>query len=430
MKIAINAQRSPNSGAGGVESVLIALVSALGKLEDGNEEYIVIGPWEDTDWLKPCMGPNQRLVRGPRPEGEERPFENVPAWLRPAARSAHKWLYDFVNPSPNGFQVPLSNGFYESLDCDVIHFPDQRFTICALPSVYNPHDLQHLHYPQFFTPNILRWRESVYPTGCHYARVIVAGSQWVKNDLTEQYGINPKKVQVIPWGAPTQAVPEPTQELLQTVARKYNLPASFAFYPAMLWEHKNHLRLLDALTFLRNQKGLTVNLVCTGNLQSAFWPKIKQHIQELNLSSQAQFLGMVSSQELRAIYKLSQFVIVPTLFEAASGPVFEAWYEGVPAACSTVTSLPEQAGNAAFLFDPFSIEAIADVLQHMTTDPLLRQDLVEKGRKRLGDFNWERTAKAYRAVYRRAAGRPLSEEDQFLLNWDWMRNPKPVDLEA
>ena len=77
-----------------------------------------------------------------------------------------------------------------------------------------------------------------------------------------------------------------------------------------------------------------------------------------------------------------------------------------------------------------SSDLIADVLQHMTTDPLLRQDLVEKGRKRLGDFNWERTAKAYRAVYRRAAGRPLSEEDQFLLNWDWMRNPKPVDLEA
>jgi glycosyltransferase involved in cell wall biosynthesis len=138
---------------------------------------------------------------------------------------------------------------------------------------------------------------------------------------------------------------------------------------------------------------------------------------------------MVSSEELRAIYKLAQFVIVPTLFEAASGPVFEAWYEGVPAACSTVTSLPEQAGDAALLFDPLSVEAIAEALQRMATDKNLRDELREKGRTRLLDFSWERTAKAYRAVYRRVANRPLSEEDRSLLNWDWMRTPKPAKEE-
>jgi len=430
LHIAINAQRPPNSGNGGVESVLIGLVSALGKLDDGKEEYIIIGPWENTDWLKPYMGPNQRLVQGPKPESEERPFESIPFWSRPLARRVHKLVYNFVNPDSTGSQVPLSNGYYESLGCDVIHFPDQRFTLCALPSIYNPHDLQHLHYPQFFTPSTLRWRESFSQAGCHFARVVVAGSQWVKNDLIEQYGLAPNKIQVIPWGAPTQAISEPTPELLKDVKSKYNLPSAFAFYPAMLWEHKNHLRLLDALAALRDQKGLTVRLVCTGNLQSAFWLKIKQHIEKLNLNSQVQFLGMVSYQELRAIYKLSQFVIVPTLFEAASGPVFEAWYEGISVACSTVTSLPEQARDAALLFDPFSVQAIADAVQRLTTDERLRLDLVEKGQRRLMDFDWERTAKAYRAVYRRAAGRPLSEEDCQLLCWDWMQNPKLIIKET
>ncbi|MFZ5919809.1 MAG: glycosyltransferase family 4 protein [Chloroflexota bacterium] len=430
LHIAINAQRSPNGGAGGVESVLIGLVSALGRLEDGDEEYIIIGPWENPDWLKPYMGPNQRLMRGPKPEDDQRPFETVPAWLRSAARSVHKWLYDFVNPPSNGFNVPLSKGFYENLGCDVIHFPDQRFTLCALPSVYNPHDLQHLHYPQFFKPSLIQWRESVYQAGCHYARVVVAGSQWVKNDLVEQYGLSPEKIQVIPWGAPTWAIAEPTQELLQSMREKYNLPSEFAFYPSMLWEHKNHLRLLAALAELRDQERLTVRLVCTGNLQSTFWPTIRQSIEKLNLDSQVQFLGMVSPEELRAIYKLSQFVIVPTLFEAASGPVFEAWYEHVPVACSTVTSLPEQAGNAALLFDPFSIEEIANAVQRMATDEQLRDSLRKRGRHRLMDFSWERTAKAYRAVYRRAAGRPLSEEDRQLLSWDWMRNPQRIDAET
>lgn len=430
IKIAINAQRTPNSGVGGVESALIGLASALGKLEDGGEEYILVGPWENPDWLQPYMGPNQRLVRGPKPEDKQRPFATVPAWLRPAVRRVHKWLYDFVNPPPNGFQVPLSNGFYENLGCNVIHFPDQRFTLCALPSVYNPHDLQHLHYPQFFTPGTIHWREGIYQAGCHYARIVVAGSQWVKNDIIEQYGVNPNKIQVIPWGSPTQALSEPTEENLQSVRKKYNLPDVFAFYPAMLWEHKNHLRLLDALAYLRDQKGVKVNLVCTGNLQSAFWQKIKAHLEELNLQSQSQFLGMVAVDELRAVYKLSQFVIVPTLFEAASGPVFEAWYEEIPVACSTVTSLPEQAGDAALLFDPLSVDAIAEALQRMATNEILRDELRQKGKQRLMDFSWKRTAKAYRAVYRRAAGRPLSEEDRMLLNWDWMRDQKPANLET
>ena len=134
-------------------------------------------------------------------------------------------------------------------------------------------------------------------------------------------------------------------------------------------------------------------------------------------------------EELRAIYKLSKFVIVPSLFEAASAPVFEAWYEGVPVACSTVTSLPEQAGDAALLFDPYSVDAIANTVRRMATDERLRRELTHKGRRRLMDFSWERTAKAYRAVYRLAAKRPLTEEDRWLLSSDWMQNPKRMNEE-
>lgn len=426
LRVAINAQRASVSGSGGVESVLIGLVSALGKLQDGDEEYIIIGPWENPDWLAPYLGSNQKLVRGPEPENEkQRPFKSIPVLFRPLARQLHTWLYEFVNLPSYVTPIPISTGYYEKLGCDVIHFPDQRFTLCALPTVYNPHDLQHLHYPQFFSASVLRWRESIYRAGCNYARIVVAGSAWIKDDLVYQYGLSPEKIQVIPWGSPTQAIFEPQKELLETVKQKYVLPHVFAFYPAMLWEHKNHLRLLESLAYLRDTKGLKINLVCTGNLGSSYWPVIKQHLEKLNLHNQVQFLGMIPFDELRAIYRLSQFVIVPTLFEAASGPVFEAWQEGTPVACSTVTSLPEQAGSAALLFDPYSIETIAIALENMATDERLRKGLIEKGKMRLNDFSWERTARAYRAVYRRAAGRALSQEDRILLNWDWMRNPNP-----
>jgi hypothetical protein len=103
--------------------------------------------------------------------------------------------------------------------------------------------------------------------------------------------------------------------------------------------------------------------------------------------------------------------------------VFEAWQEGTPVACSNITSLPEQAGNAALLFDPLSIDNIAEAIHQMASDSKLRAGLQQNGSTRLKDFDWERTAKAYRAVYRRASRHPLTEEDEHLLSWDWMRDP-------
>ena len=421
LKIAINAQFLPNTGGGGAEYVLISLIHALGQLKDEQEEYIIIGPRQDFEWLKPYIGPNQRIVRGSKPP--QTSTGRILGPLRPLAAKSRNLLQQLLGISKTWPEVPMSDGFYENLGCDVIHFPSQDFIVCALPTIYNPHDLQHLHFPQFFTPSRIAWRETVYPAGCHFARTVAAASQWVKQDIVEHYHVNPNKVQVIPWAPPTKAYPEPNSDTLDSVQRKYGLETPFALYPSMTWEHKNHIRLLEAIALLRNRNGLNINLVCTGH-KNNFYPHIEERLLELNLQDQVKFLGLVPPQDLRALYRLAQFVVIPTLFEAASGPLYEAWQEGTPAACSTVTSLPEQAGDAALLFDPLSVDAIADAVAKMATNPGLREDLRRRGAKRLQDFSWERTAKAYRAVYRRAAGYPLSDEDKWLLSWDWMREPQ------
>lgn len=428
LRIAINAQLIPGRGAGGIESVLIGLIAALGQLNDGAEEYVVIGPWEKPDWLAPYLGSNQHIVCGPRPSQVRGPgplelFKRVLGPLRSKGRRVWRELFP-VPVSRVWPEVPVSDGFYEELGCHVIHFPWQPYTVCAMPAVYNPHDLQHVHFPEFFSPIEIAWREITYRTGCNLAQTVVVGSTWVKDDLVKHFSLHPGKVQVIPWAPPTQAYTPPSPESLERVQARYSLQPPFALYPAMTWEHKNHLRLLTALAHLRDREGLAVRLVCTGHRHPAFWPRIEQQLHMLRLDDHVQFLGIVSPGDLRAIYRLAQFVIVPTLFEAASGPVFEAWLEGTAVACSTVTSLPEQVGGAALLFDPFSVEAIAGAIRCMTTDAGLRSKMISKGTRRLQNFRWDRTAKAYRAVYRQVAHQPLTEEDQRLLSWNWMRDPE------
>lgn len=434
LRIGINAQITQNSGAGGVESVLIGLIHALGKLE-GPEEYIIITSWKDPEWIKHYIGPNEVIVPIPKhKETEKDMFLKIAGGLLgPARPMANKLVNKILqsmkqigekNKVKNKFSIPVSDGFYEQLGIDVIHFPYQSFIQTSLPSIFNPHDLQHLHYPQFFSKSIIEWRENMYPAGCHNSNMVVVASQWIKQDIAKHYKIYPPKIQVIPWAPPTLSLKSPTPKEIAEVKSKYPLNDPFAFYPAMTWEHKNHLRLLDAVAYLRDSENLIINLVCTGNKIPYFFPEIEERLAKLNLNNQVKFLGLLPNSELRAMYRLAQFVIVPTLFEAASGPVFEAWQEGTPVACSTVTSLPEQAGNAALLFNPNSTEAIADALKQMSTDQNLREELTKNGTKRLNDFSWELTAKAYRAVYRLVAGRPLTEEDKMLLNWDCMKKTK------
>jgi glycosyltransferase involved in cell wall biosynthesis len=322
--------------------------------------------------------------------------------------------------------VPVSAGYYESLGYDVIHFPTQHFVTCELPTVYNPHDLQHLHFPQFYTPSVIEWRQNVYRAGCRFAHEVVVGSQWVKHDVIRQYRINPDKVAVIPEAPPTQCYSEPTREDCTAVQNKYRLEQPFALYPAVTQPHKNHIRLLEALAYLRDSRQMIIRLVCTGSHDEKFWPSVEARISQLNLEPQVRMLGFVPEGDLRAIYRLSQLLVMPTLFEACSLPIFEAWLEGVPVACSNVTALPEQVMDAALLFDPHDVGSIAKAIAKVATNAELQEALRQRGYQRLKDFDWERTAKAYRAVYRRAAGHPLTEEDRWLLGWDWMREPQRI----
>lgn len=431
LRVAIAAHAGPG-GTSGTARMIASLIHALGKLEDGNEKYlIVVRSEEHYAWLKPLLGPNAEIVREPQSmkEVERRNRERMGMSLIRILKSAlgsllpaARGIQGLINLPRYWPEVPLSNGFYEELGSDVLHIPNQPFFLCAIPTVYNPHDLQHLHYPQFFLPETLAWRETVFPAGCHFAHAVVVGSNWVKEDVIRWYRVDPDKIQVIFEAPTTESQSEPSEELLSTVRNKYQIEPPFAFYPALTWPHKNHIRLLEALALLRDTQGLVVRLVCPGTHRKDFWPKIEGCLRELKLSSQVKFLGHIPDADLKALYGLAQFLVFPTLFEAISLPIFEAWLAGLPVACSNATALPEQVRDAALIFDATSAESIAHAVGRMATDAELRKDLRRRGAERIKDFTWERTARTYRAVYRRVAGFPLTEEDRFLLSGNGTEN--------
>jgi glycosyltransferase involved in cell wall biosynthesis len=417
LRVAINAQLLPGGEVGGVEQFTMGLVHGLGRLSDGLEEYLIVGHWLHPDLLAPYIGPNQRILSGPRGTRIQRAKRIARRALGPlyaAGRKVWRAARTASAASQQPSEVPESGGFFESLDVDLVHFPYQHFVRCNLPTIYNPHDVQHLHYPEFFTPEQIRWRETLYKAGCRESQAVAVDSASARDDIVTRYSVDPRNVFVILPGPPTELYEPPNDAALAMVKRKSRLPEAFALYPAQTWPHKNHLRLLEALALLRNTHRLSLSLVCTGR-KNEHWPKIRQRMRELRLQDSVRFLGFVGTTEMRALYRLAQFVIFPSLFEGAGLPVLEAFAEGTPVACSAVTSLVEYGGDAVLPLDPTSVESIADAIRRMSSDGELRASLRERGLARKRLFSWERAAKTYRALYRRIARRPLTDEDRELL---------------
>src|SRR6185369_8487161 len=180
LRIAINCELAPGTQAGGTQSVVSGLVRALGEL-GGSEEYILLCHPENRAWLEPLAGANTKLVNRPQPP--------KPSWRA----GFQRWFScTFTGGKARSWpEVPRSDGFYESLGADVIHWPWQHFVVTALPAVFNPHDILHLHFPKFFQPRDIVAREAVYPVACRLAHTVVVASKWARDDIAGRYAIGP-----------------------------------------------------------------------------------------------------------------------------------------------------------------------------------------------------------------------------------------------
>lgn len=377
--VGIDARLRPGL-SGGLEQFIVGLAHGLSGLTDGPERYRFLCLPGGEGWLLPYLS-------GPCELAERRAVA-VPA-----------------SETPRLSGLPHSDGTFESLDAGIVHFPRQDAFVTELPSIFQPWDLQHLHHPKFFDPDAVAKRELRYRAFCARASSVVVASRWGKRDLVEQYGLNPARVAVIPVPAPTSAYPQDLE-----TAPAVDLPDRFVLYPAQTWEHKNHVRLLEALAWLRDDRGLVVDLVCTGR-QNEHFPVIAGAVERLALAGQVWFLGFIGTDEMQHVYRKARAMVFPSLFEGWGLPVMEAMSMGLPLACSRVTSLPDMVGDAALLFDPTNVHDIASALERLWTDADLRHRLAERGTQRASGLTWEKTARTYRALYRSTAGWPLEPSD-------------------
>ena len=258
----------------------------------------------------------------------------------------------------------------------------------AKPFAYTLHDLQDNYYPQNFSWWQRNWRSNLYGQLSGRAARIICESEFVKSDIARILKVAAEKVAVIAAPPLRQAAAEFSSAELENVRSRLGLPNRFVFYPAQFWPHKNHLRLIDAFKQVVAREP-DLKLVLTGRKRNAYEAVIRA-VAEAGLQEKIQYLGYVQQADLQAIYHLAVALVMPSLFESVSIPIYEALQAGTPVAASNILSFPEQVGEAGLFFDPFSSSSIAECILRLANDPEFAKTLGKRGREKMASMTPQR----------------------------------------
>lgn len=290
--------------------------------------------------------------------------------------------------------------WYARLDFTVVHglaclvHPDLR----RFPSIVTMHDLQHLHLPQFFSPEDIATREREYRESCRVADHIICISEYTRQDVHVRYDVPLDKLTTI-WNLPPRRTGMRVKPGVATqLLRGMGIGHRFLFYPAQPWLHKNHAGLLTAIRLIDGTLPGDIKLVMTGQPLPPDHPAADL-MRDPVVAERSVHLGYRSPEEIAALYACAEALVFPSLFEGFGMPIIEAMQQECPVLCGGHTSLPEIAGEAALFIDPGSSESIADGILRITGDRQLSAKLKAAGTLNLRRFNRRELAEKTRAIY-------------------------------
>lgn len=321
-----------------------------------------------------------------RPYDEEFFFANnniIPEVTKIASRHPLLWYYRFEHLIPK---------ILEKHHADIFLSPDGWNSLkTKVDSVYVVHDLNFVHNPKnmpFFTRKYYNY---YVPKFARKAKRIATVSEFTKNDIAKSFHIDPGKIDVVHNGVNEQYHPV-DNDTKKFTRFKYSNGNPYFVYVGSINPRKNIANLLRAFDQFKKKTPNNANLVVVGEKMWGGYHEIDQVFKNMRYQKDVLFTGWLCNEELNKVVSSALAMVYVSKFEGFGIPILEAMKCETPVITSNTTSMPEVAGDAALITDPFSVDSISNAMVKIFKDEILRASLVEKGKERLKNFSWDKTA--------------------------------------
>jgi glycosyltransferase involved in cell wall biosynthesis len=282
---------------------------------------------------------------------------------------------------------------------DVVHapltIPVPRVAGARL--VVTLHDVTHHERPSAFSAAERAFRRVAYDDAARRAALVVTVSEHARAAIVAHLGIAPERVVAIHHGIDHRRLrPEPDAGDERRLA-DLALPERFVIYPANLWPHKNHERLLEALATTSGD----VALVLTGQ-RGPRWAGLVALARRLGVAGRLHHAGYLPDDAMAALYRRAAGLVFPSLAEGFGAPPLEAMACGCPVAASDAGAVAEVTGDAALHFDAGDPAAIGAALDRLDRDEALRTRLRAAGPQHAAGFTWAACGRRHGEAYESA----------------------------
>ena len=271
----------------------------------------------------------------------------------------------------------------------VYHAPNYRLLSFPGKSVVTIHDLSFIRHPEFHPQErAIFWQREVADVMVR-TNYVITDSEFQRSEIMQLLNVEADKVSAVHLGV------DPTfnkydEGACKSVIAKYGLRyKSFCLVVATVEPRKNFTRLLEAFQRLPIEMRLEFPLAIAGD-KGWLSDDIHTVITRLVEKGEAFGLGYVDEADLPLIYASAAMFVYPSLYEGFGLPVLEAMASGTAVLSSNTSSIPEIAGDACCLVDPYSVDAIEEEWRLLLDDEFKRTALEVAGLQRASLFTWEK----------------------------------------
>jgi len=284
------------------------------------------------------------------------------------------------------FNLPV---FYSGKYLVTIHDLIKHFFRGKETTTKNP----FFYWPKYFSYKLLI-RQAV-----KRATAIIVPTYWWKRKLVSVYQLFPEKV-FVTWEGADEAFFSFRADFqkAEITLNKYRLSAKkFFIYTGSVYPHKNIKRLMEVFKGAKDKK-IVLAIACSRNV---FTRRLEKIVASLKLENQVKFLGFVPDKELAVLYQEAIALIQPSLMEGFGLTGLEAMACGCPVISSNTSCLPEVYGKAAIYFNPLNIKEMKEKIFLLIGDEKLRKEMINRGKKRIKGFSWQKTARKTLVIYQK-----------------------------